>query len=110
MQIDLINMSLAFLEGFALIISPCILPILPLVMTGSLGGHKRRPIGIIIGFIITFTLVTLFSRALIELLHLNPNILRTISLIMLVLIGIIMLSNYLTEKLSSVTQQLANVG
>jgi cytochrome c biogenesis protein CcdA/thiol-disulfide isomerase/thioredoxin len=110
MPVDLINIGLAFIEGFALIIAPCILPILPIILTGSLAGNKFRPLGIIIGFIITFTLVTLFSKFLIDFAHINPEILRNISYIILILLGLIMMSSYLTDKFGLLTQRLANIG
>lgn len=110
MRADLINVGLAFLEGFALIISPCILPILPIILSGSLTGKKSRPIGIVIGFIIFFTLFTLFSRVLIQHTNINLNTIRNISFIILLLIGIIMMSTRLTELVSRLMQPFANIG
>ncbi len=110
MHAEIISIGLAFIEGFALIISPCILPILPIVLSGSLTGNKARPLGIITGFIITFTIVTLFSKALIEFAGINPDTIRNVSFIILALLGIIMISTYLTEKFNLLTQRLANVG
>ena len=107
MQADLINIGLAFIEGFALIISPCILPILPIILSGSLTGSKSRPLGIIIGFIFTFALFTLFSRTLIQFTIINTNTVRNISFGILLLLGIIMMSKTLTEKLNLITQPLA---
>lgn len=109
MSIDVVNIGLAFLEGFALIISPCILPILPLVLTGSLTGSKARPLGLIVGFILTFTLFTLFSKILIDHLHINANALRYASYTILTFLGIMMMSNYLTEKFNLFTKQIIHV-
>ena len=110
MQGELITIGLAFLEGFALIISPCILPILPIILSGSLTGSKLRPFGIIFGFIVTFAIVTLFSKALITAAHIDPEILRNISYVLLILLGIVMISTYLTEKFNILTQKLASAG
>ena len=81
------NYGLAFLEGFALILSPCILPILPIVLSGSIAGGQRRPLGIICGFVITFALFTLFSRELVELLGINLDLLRYISFGIIIYLG-----------------------
>jgi len=110
MQEGLITTGLAFIEGFALIISPCILPILPIILSGSLTGSKSRPLGIVTGFIITFALFTLFSRVLIQYTTINMNMLRNISFAILLLLGIIMMSGRLTETLNRLTQGLSNVG
>lgn len=110
MNLDWLNIGLAFFEGLALIVSPCILPILPIILAGSLTGTKARPYGIITGFIIAFTIVTLFSRSIINALHISPDILRNISLIILILLGIIMMSTYLSNKFNQLTARLINFG
>jgi cytochrome c biogenesis protein CcdA/thiol-disulfide isomerase/thioredoxin len=110
MYTEILSLVLAFIEGFALIISPCILPILPIILTGSLTGSKARPFGIIIGFAVTFSIVTLFSRYLIQLTHINPDTLRDASFILLLLLGIIMLSTTLSDAFTRLTQRLTNVG
>lgn len=109
MQLDFLDIILAFFEGFALIISPCILPILPIILAGSFAGSKKRPMGIIIGFVITFTLFAFFSRQLVEYSGIDLNIIRHFSYGILLLLGIIMLSTYLTEKFSHLTQRLVGV-
>jgi cytochrome c biogenesis protein CcdA/thiol-disulfide isomerase/thioredoxin len=110
METAWINIGLAFFEGIALIISPCILPILPIILSGSLTGKKSRPLGIIIGFVMTFALVTLFSKTIISLFHLNGETLRNSSLVILFLLGVMMVSTYLTEKFNLITQQLTQIG
>ncbi|HLF66160.1 MAG TPA: cytochrome c biogenesis protein DipZ, partial [Gammaproteobacteria bacterium] len=110
MDVFIINNALAFLEGFALIISPCILPILPIILSGSLSGGERHPIGIIVGFVATFAVFTLFARQLVVLLGVDLNILRDISFILLLFFGFILLSSYLTERFNHVFERLANLG
>ncbi len=110
MQTDMVNIGLGFIEGFALIISPCILPILPIILAGSLAGSKKRPLGIIVGFVVIFALFTFFSRQLIEYSGINPNLIHDISYAILLLLGIMMLSSYLTEQFNLLTQRLVNTG
>ena len=110
MNADLVNVGLAFLEGFALIISPCILPILPIVLAGSLEGSRRRPLGIIVGFVLAFALFTFFSRKIVQAFDVDLSIVRNVSYGLLLLLGVIMLSTYLTEKFTVLTQRLANTG
>lgn len=107
---QLVTVGLAFLEGLALIISPCILPILPIVLSGSLTGSKARPVGIITGFILTFCVLTLFSRAILSILHVSPDALRNVSFVLLLILGVIMMSDYLSEKFNFSTQRLMGVG
>jgi len=110
MYTDILNIGLGFLEGFALIISPCILPILPIILAGSLTGGKKRPLGIIAGFVLVFSLFTFFSRKLVEYSGIDLNLIRQLSYAILILLGLIMVSNYLSEKFSLFTQGFARVG
>lgn len=110
MSTTFINIVLAFAEGFGLILSPCILPILPIILSTSVTGSKSRPYGIILGFIISFTVLTLTIRAIVGILHIPPDFLRDFAFVILLLLGIIMMSTYLTELFAKWTGKLANVG
>ncbi len=110
MSTEVINICLGFVEGLGLILSPCILPILPLILSGSLAGSKKRPFGIVCGFVVMFALFTFFSRAIVRLSGIDLNVIRYISYGLLLLFGIVMLSTYLTEKFSLWTARFANVG
>ena len=53
----------SFLAGVVTILSPCILPVLPIILSSSIGGKdtgKSRPLGVVTGFIASFTFFTLF--------------------------------------------------
>ena len=100
------NLALAFLEGLALIVSPCILPILPIVLSVGLDRGKWRPYGVIAGFITAFCTFTLLSRWLVNALGLDPLLVRNAAFGLLFLLGIVMLSSTLTECFSNWTQRL----
>ena len=65
MDFHISTIFLSLIEGLGLILSPCILPILPIILAGSLTGNKKRPIGIVVGFVITFAVFTFFSKQII---------------------------------------------
>ena len=110
MKTEIVSMALAFIEGFGLILSPCILPILPIMLSASIEGGRTRPVGIVCGFVVTFALFTFFSRFLVQSLGINLDILRDISFVLLALFGLVMISDYLTDKFSRATQGIANLG
>jgi cytochrome c biogenesis protein CcdA/thiol-disulfide isomerase/thioredoxin len=110
MENTLVDIGLAFIEGLGLIASPCILPILPIFLSGSLSGSKKRPLGIILGFVLTFALFTYFSRLLVQYSGIDLNSIRHASYFILALLGIIMMSEYLSELFSRLTRKLGNVG
>ena len=107
---NFIEIGLAFLEGLALIVSPCILPVLPLVLAASVDGGRRRPYGIIIGFVLSFSLFALASRSIVTALGVDLDVIKNFSLVLLVLFGLVLLSSKLSEKFSALTQGAANFG
>ena len=100
----------AFLEGLALIASPCILPVLPLVLSASTDGGRKRPFGIIIGFVLSFTVFALVSREIVTALGIDLDIIKNVSLVLLLAFGLILLSEKLSRKFSALTQGAANLG
>jgi len=109
-HVNVTQLLLALIEGLGLILSPCILPILPIMLAASLDGGKARPLGIITGFIAAFTIFALLSRQILAALNVDPEIVRNAALVLLVLFGLVMLSKKLSDKLLGVTQGLANFG
>jgi cytochrome c biogenesis protein CcdA/thiol-disulfide isomerase/thioredoxin len=115
---DFFNLALAFIEGLALILSPCILPILPIVLSSSVApsdetipvNKYQRPLGVVAGFILSFTAFALFSRKLVSWLHIDPELIRNFSLGFLFLFGTILISGFLSQKFSQFTGQLASLG
>ena len=100
----------ALIEGIGLILSPCILPVLPLVLATSATGGSARPFGIITGFIAAFTAFALFSRALIQQTGIDTEVIRHISLILLLGFGVILLFDALGARFMTLTENLARRG
>lgn len=74
--------AFAFLAGVITVLSPCILPILPIILTSSIGGvntGKSRPLGVVIGFILSFTFFTLFLSTIVRLSGISADALRLFS-------------------------------
>ncbi len=81
----------AFIAGVVTILSPCILPILPIVLSGSLGEGKKKPLGIITGFILSFTFFTLFLSAIVSVTNLSADDLRNVAVVIILFFGISLL-------------------
>ena len=86
----LTTVLLAFVSGLVTVASPCVLPVLPFLLSGSIGG-RMRPYGIIAGFIVSFTLFTLFLSSVVGALGISPDLLRQISIVMLLGFGLTLL-------------------
>jgi cytochrome c-type biogenesis protein len=103
---DLITLWLA---GVLIVFSPCILPVLPLIIAASLQVHRLGPllmtIGLIIGFVLAGTLFYILSHSF----HLPNQIWRYIAAGLLIILGILMCSHTQVQWLWSDTVNQANV-
>src|SRR5919112_1002218 len=59
----LLLLGVAFVAGVVTAISPCVLPVLPLVFAGSATGGPRRPYAVVAGLVASFTAFTLTAAA-----------------------------------------------
>lgn len=98
----------AFIAGIVTILSPCILPVLPIILSGSITGDKKRPIGIIVGFILSFTFFTLFLSTLVKITGIPSDALRTISIMVITLFGISLLIPNVQLVLEQLMSKLSN--
>lgn len=100
----------AFLAGVFTILSPCILPILPVILSASTLKGRWRPLGIIIGFVIAFSFFTLTLSAIVHATGLSANFLRYTAIAIIFLFGLVMLFPRLTELFTKLSSPLANLG
>lgn len=86
--------AFAFLAGIITVLSPCILPILPIILTSSIGGvktGKSRPVGVVVGFILSFTFFTLFLSTIVRLSGIPAETLRFVSVLVIAGFGVSLL-------------------
>jgi cytochrome c-type biogenesis protein len=56
-----LNIALVFGAGLASVLSPCVLPVIPIIVTGSHDDHRLRPVMIIAGLTLTFVVMGAIS-------------------------------------------------
>jgi hypothetical protein len=103
----LVLVLVGLVAGVLTSVSPCVLPVLPVVLTASVPSHtgagpsgaaahddtgrrKRswRPYGVVAGLVLSFSVATLFGSLLLTALHLPANLLRVVGIAVLVVIGL----------------------
>ena len=104
----LVLILFAFLGGIVTILSPCILPILPIVLGSGTTGGKSKPLGIIAGFILSFTFFTLFLSSLVRLTNLSADFLRTLAAAVILSFGLILVIPRLNAWWDIFSSRLAN--
>jgi cytochrome c biogenesis protein CcdA/thiol-disulfide isomerase/thioredoxin len=83
--------GVAFVAGIVTAISPCVLPVLPIIFAGGATGDRRRPYAIVAGLVWSFTLFTLVATALLSALGLPDDLLRNIAIGVVLLVGLSLL-------------------
>src|SRR5437868_4445475 len=76
-------LGIALIAGVITAISPCVLPVLPIVLAGGATGSTRRPFAIIAGLVASFTTFTLAAAALLDALGLPQDLLRNVAIALL---------------------------
>lgn len=98
----LLSVGLAFLAGILIVLSPCILPILPLLVGRSFQSHRLGPIalvmGLISGFAVAGSLLGITANWLSEL----AGILRTLAIALLLILGLLTIFPQWSYRLFSV--------
>lgn len=100
----------AFLAGIFTVLSPCILPVLPAILSGGIAKGRLRPLGIISGLVISFTFFTLALTAIVHATGLSPNVLRYFAIFLIGFFGLVMIFPSLSDQFAKLTAPIANVG
>ena len=85
-----LSLALAFVAGVITILSPCVLPLLPMILATATQNGRARPVGVIVGFIAAFSAATLALSTLVRTLSVPPDINRTLSAVVLVALGLVL--------------------
>jgi cytochrome c biogenesis protein CcdA/thiol-disulfide isomerase/thioredoxin len=89
----------AFVSGLITIFAPCIWPLLPIILSSSATGDRRKPLGITLGIMLSFGILTLSISYLIKIVPFDPTILRYIAVFVIGFLGLTLvipkLSSYL---------------
>ena len=85
---DPVLIGVAVVAGVATFLSPCVLPVLPVVLAASANGGRRRPLGVAIGLAVAFVVFTLTASRLLSALGLPQDLLRNLAIAMLAVVGI----------------------
>ena len=90
---------IGFVAGVITSISPCVLPVLPILLAGGAAGGKRRPYAIIGGPVLSFATFTLTAAWIIDRLGLPDDFLRNAAIVLLFVVAATLLVPRLGELL-----------
>jgi cytochrome c biogenesis protein CcdA len=110
MELGIGSYALGFLAGLLSTLSPCVLPILPIILGTAAAEHPRAPLmlafGLALSYAILGTLIAWSGSAL----GLESSIFKNIGALVLALMGMVLISSRLQQKLQSLTAGLGHSG
>lgn len=100
--------ALAFLAGILSILSPCVLPILPIVLAGAASSHRRGPLALTAGLCLSFVGIGLFLATAGHSIGLEADRLRYVAAALMMLVGIVLVVPRLQAQIAVAAGPIGN--
>lgn len=108
MDLGATTLFLSFLAGILTTLSPCVLPILPIIVSSALSKSKFGLIALALGMAVSFSAIGTLLSSVGLALGLDSSTIRTVGGVLLLLVGIWLLSPKMQELISSKTSGFSN--
>jgi len=105
---SLAAIGLAFLAGVLSILSPCVLPLLPLVLGAAASRHRFGPALLALGVAVSFVAIGLFVATIGFAIGIDDSVFRFGSAILMILFGIVLVAPPLQERFSAAAGPLSD--
>jgi cytochrome c-type biogenesis protein len=100
MSLELASIPLAWIAGVLSIVSPCVWPLVPIVMASAAGKGSSGPIYLALGLSSAFAVAGSLLTFLLLNAGLNPDAFRGFAAVLLVMIGLILMHKPLADWVS----------
>jgi cytochrome c-type biogenesis protein len=102
------SVALAFVAGVLSILSPCVLPILPIVLGAAASEHRWGPVVLAAGLAISFVAIGLFVATIGYSIGLNADIFRDVAAALMIAVGVVLLVPRFQARLALAGTPVAN--
>jgi cytochrome c-type biogenesis protein len=102
--------SLAFVAGVLSILSPCVLPILPIVLVAAASESRFGPAALAAGLSVSFVVIGLFAATIGYSIGLDVGVFRSVAAVLMIAIGAILLVPRLQTQVAVAGGPVANWG
>ncbi len=102
------SVGLGFLAGILSVLSPCVLPLLPLVFGAAVSEHRLGVPALALGLTVSFVTIGLFVATIGFAIGFDGDALRTVSAVLLVIFGLVLLSETLQTRVAVAASPLGN--
>jgi cytochrome c biogenesis protein CcdA/thiol-disulfide isomerase/thioredoxin len=106
----IVLLGFSLLAGAGTALSPCVLPVLPALLSASGLGGRRRPVGIVLGLSVTFTVTIVGLAKVVDGVGLGSDPLRLLAVVVLLVFGVALLLPALSDRIEARLSRLARFG
>ena len=92
------GLGLAFLAGILTILSPCVLPILPIVLGTAAVESRHGPVSLAAGMVLSFVVIGLFVALVGFSIGFDTGFFRSIAATLLILVGVVLAAPLLQDR------------
>jgi cytochrome c-type biogenesis protein len=83
------NATIALVAGVFSTLSPCVLPLLPIILATAIGEHRLGPLALATGLAVSFVAVGLFIATIGYAIGLDTGFFRSLAALLLITIGVV---------------------
>lgn len=102
------TLALAFLAGLLSILSPCVLPLVPLVLGAALSEHRFGPVALAAGLAVSFTGLGLLVALIGFSVGIDADVLRVAAAIVMIGLGVVLMLPAFQVRLATAGGPVAN--
>jgi cytochrome c biogenesis protein CcdA/thiol-disulfide isomerase/thioredoxin len=106
----IVLVAFALLAGAGTALSPCVLPVLPALLSAGGVGGRRRPLGVVLGLSVTFTVTIVGLASVVDGVGLGSDPLRDVAIAVLLAFGLAMLAPGIAARIEAPLSRLARLG
>ena len=110
MEFGLGSYGFGFLAGLLSTLSPCVLPLIPILIGSALNAHRRAPLALAGGLALSYAILGTAIAWLGASAGVDTSIFRKIGAIILGALGIVLMSSTLQQRFASATSGIGNAG
>jgi len=110
MDFGFATFGFGYLAGVLSTLSPCVLPLIPILLATAVGAHRFGPYALAVGLALSFAVVGIFIATVGASLGLDASTFRNVAAVVLIGFAIVLLSSKLQERFAIATSGLSSVG
>ena len=110
MEFGLGSYGFGLLAGLLSTLSPCVLPIIPILLGSAVNAHPRAPLALAAGLAISYAVIGTALAWAGSVLDFDTSVFRTLGAVLLGLLGLVLMSGNLQQRFASGTSGFANAG